>query len=284
MPWKECHTVDERLRFVARLLDGEKMAPLCKEFGISRKTGYKVYDRYKDHGALGLTDRSRRPYRHANRLPLPLRRRSSGSSGSIPAGARRRSASAYGGNIRICAVPPAAPCTRSGSAWAGRPTDPAALQGHGHAAVAPRAAECLMVRGFQRGVSTRRSPVLFSADDYGLCEPVSHSLRSAVVHEGAPGFYRLRAHLPGVRVTGGDSHRQWDSLRLRQRAVWADPALGLVAAPWDRHRTNPTWPSRAERPSRAYASHPQARGHEARSAKFLAAASALRCVRRALQR
>lgn len=72
MPWKECHVVDERLRFVARLLDGEKMAGLCKEFGISRKTGYKIYDRYKDHGALGLTDRSRRPYRHANRLPLPI--------------------------------------------------------------------------------------------------------------------------------------------------------------------------------------------------------------------
>jgi putative transposase len=64
--------VDERLRFVARLLDGEKMAGLCKEFGISRKTGYKIYDRYKDHGALGLTDRSRRPYRHANRLPVPI--------------------------------------------------------------------------------------------------------------------------------------------------------------------------------------------------------------------
>ena len=26
MPWKECHVVDERLRFIARLLDGEKMA------------------------------------------------------------------------------------------------------------------------------------------------------------------------------------------------------------------------------------------------------------------
>jgi hypothetical protein len=26
MPWKECHVVDERLRFVARLLEGEKMA------------------------------------------------------------------------------------------------------------------------------------------------------------------------------------------------------------------------------------------------------------------
>lgn len=70
MPWKECHVVDERLRFVGRLLDGEKRAGLCKEFGISRKTGYKIYDRYKDHGTEGLSDRSRRPYRHANQLPV----------------------------------------------------------------------------------------------------------------------------------------------------------------------------------------------------------------------
>ena len=72
MPWKECHVVDDRLRFVARVLDGEKMAPLCREFGISRKTGYKIFDRYKDCGVQGLTDRTRRPYRHANQLPLVL--------------------------------------------------------------------------------------------------------------------------------------------------------------------------------------------------------------------
>ena len=36
MPWKECKPMDERLRFIARLLKGEKMAPLCREFGISR--------------------------------------------------------------------------------------------------------------------------------------------------------------------------------------------------------------------------------------------------------
>src|SRR5262245_9271240 len=72
MPWKECHVMDERLRFVARLLEGEKMAPLCAEFGISRKTGYKIFDRYKTCGELALTDRSRRPYRQANRLPAQL--------------------------------------------------------------------------------------------------------------------------------------------------------------------------------------------------------------------
>ncbi|HEX3703797.1 MAG TPA: IS481 family transposase [Vicinamibacterales bacterium] len=64
--------MDERLRFVARLLEGEKMAPLCAEFGISRKTGYKIFDRYKDDGVSAFTDRSRRPYRQANRLPAPI--------------------------------------------------------------------------------------------------------------------------------------------------------------------------------------------------------------------
>jgi len=72
MPWKECNKVEERLRFVARLLDGEKMAVLCREFGISRKTGYKLFNRYKDSGLEGLTDRSRRPYRHANQLPFQV--------------------------------------------------------------------------------------------------------------------------------------------------------------------------------------------------------------------
>src|SRR5581483_5612345 len=72
MPWKECNQVDERLKFVARLLEGEKMAPLCEEFGISKKTGYKIFERYKDCGLEGLTDRSRRPYRSANQLPFQV--------------------------------------------------------------------------------------------------------------------------------------------------------------------------------------------------------------------
>lgn len=64
--------MDERLKFVARLLDGEKMAVMCREFDISRKTGYKIFSRYKDCGLEGLTDRSRRPYRHGMRLPFQI--------------------------------------------------------------------------------------------------------------------------------------------------------------------------------------------------------------------
>ena len=66
--------MDERLKFIARLLEGEQMAPLCREFGISRVTGYKIYDRYKECGLDGLYDRSRRPYRQANRLPVQIER------------------------------------------------------------------------------------------------------------------------------------------------------------------------------------------------------------------
>jgi transposase InsO family protein len=64
--------MDERLRFVARLLQGENMSRVCREFGVSRPTGYKIFNRYKDLGYQGLLDRSRRPYRHANKLPFQL--------------------------------------------------------------------------------------------------------------------------------------------------------------------------------------------------------------------
>ena len=74
MPWKECKRMDERVRFIARLLEGERMAPLCREFGISRVTGYKIFNRYKACGLDALNDRSRRPYRHANQLPYQVER------------------------------------------------------------------------------------------------------------------------------------------------------------------------------------------------------------------
>jgi len=55
MPCKESSVMEERLRFVARLLDGEGMSDICRSFGISRKTGYKIFNRYKEHGLEALT-------------------------------------------------------------------------------------------------------------------------------------------------------------------------------------------------------------------------------------
>ena len=78
MPWMESTVMEERLRFVAGRLEGELMTALCREFGISRKTGHKLFARYKDHGLEALADRPRRPGRVAKvieriALILPLK-------------------------------------------------------------------------------------------------------------------------------------------------------------------------------------------------------------------
>lgn len=49
MPWNECKPMDERLKFIARLLDGEKMSPLCREFGISRVMCIHLHREFTDH-------------------------------------------------------------------------------------------------------------------------------------------------------------------------------------------------------------------------------------------
>lgn len=75
MPWRESTVMEERLRFVALRLEGESMTALCREFGISRKTGHKIFARYREHGLEAVRDRPRTPGRVANRLPLALESR-----------------------------------------------------------------------------------------------------------------------------------------------------------------------------------------------------------------
>src|SRR5438445_8427968 len=57
--------MSERMRFVLRHEEGERMTDLCLEFGISRKTGYKLLERYNEQGPAGLFDLPRRPHRLA---------------------------------------------------------------------------------------------------------------------------------------------------------------------------------------------------------------------------
>src|SRR6266481_5597994 len=65
MPWRETCQMDERTQFIARVLAGEdEMTALCREYGISRKTGYKWLGRYRCEGAAGLRERSHAPLRH----------------------------------------------------------------------------------------------------------------------------------------------------------------------------------------------------------------------------
>ena len=86
--------MDERMRFVIRLKDGERMAALCREFGISRKTGYKIFERYEQCGLEGLSDRTRRPFRQANQLPERVEAAIVAAKREKPTGATARSTNA----------------------------------------------------------------------------------------------------------------------------------------------------------------------------------------------
>jgi putative transposase len=67
MPWQETDTVKERMKFVVAAQSGSHtMTELCLRYGISRKTGYKILDRFEECGPEGLLDRSRAPTRHPN--------------------------------------------------------------------------------------------------------------------------------------------------------------------------------------------------------------------------
>ena len=73
MPWKGVATVvDVRLSFVNRALGANAMAQLCRQYGISRKTGYKWLDRYRRSGSAALHDQSRRPHRSPRRTQTPI--------------------------------------------------------------------------------------------------------------------------------------------------------------------------------------------------------------------
>lgn len=73
MPWKETCPVNERMQFVMRLQAGERMTDLCREFGISRKTGHKIWSRFESDGPTGLFDQSRAPAVIPHRTSEPIR-------------------------------------------------------------------------------------------------------------------------------------------------------------------------------------------------------------------
>jgi putative transposase len=62
MPWSETSPMDQRLQFIADVQRDEDFSNVCRRYGVSRKTGYKWWERYAAHGVAGLVDASRRPH------------------------------------------------------------------------------------------------------------------------------------------------------------------------------------------------------------------------------
>lgn len=69
MPWTETCVMEERVKFIMDVLDSTySMAELCSYYGISRKTGYKWLDRYRQSGIEALRNRSRSPHNHPHEI------------------------------------------------------------------------------------------------------------------------------------------------------------------------------------------------------------------------
>ena len=76
MPWKESSAASEQKEFIGAWLQGrESFSELCRGFGISRKTGYKRIERFKERGYDGLGDLSRAPHTHPNATSARVRDR-----------------------------------------------------------------------------------------------------------------------------------------------------------------------------------------------------------------
>ena len=120
MPWRECSVMEERLRFVARLLDGEGMSggvPGVRDLAQDRLQDLQSLQGGGARGAL--TDRSRRPVRYANQLPDPIERLIVRPSGTSRIGAPARSGSCWSaGSPATCASRPRARSMRCSIAMA----------------------------------------------------------------------------------------------------------------------------------------------------------------------
>jgi transposase len=68
MPWSVLPMSEIRLAFVHQVVTLKRpVAEACRRFGVSRKTGYKWLNRYKEAPAEVLADRSRRPMQSPDR-------------------------------------------------------------------------------------------------------------------------------------------------------------------------------------------------------------------------
>ena len=270
MPWKECHVMDERLRFVARLLEGEKMAALCEEFGISRKTGYKIYRALQGgRRCSGLTDRSRRPHRHANQLPMVGREADRAAEAGISQLGRAEDSRAAAAAVARGAL--------SGDQHGPRGARPARPRAASARADAPRASRARRCPGPARPIvswcadykgefllGNRRYCYPLTITDFAsryllACEALVDDARSATPSRSSSGPSRIWA-------ARRHPHRQRRALRLRARALRPEQARRLVAPPRHWARAHRPGPSRAERPARADAPHAEDGSDPARRA------------------
>ena len=215
LPWKETSVESERLRFIERVTAGEEpVTELCRQSGISRKTGYKLIHRYEAHGEDGLLDRSRAPHDHPNaklaeRIVEACERGAQRSSSPCTTWSR----------IRGRPTAPRAPLDRAGLVQRRRRRRRAGKP-FAHAISNESGASTSKAGPATGGRSPHRA-------GRGLSLP--HRLPGAGAPHRPGDAARVSARLPGVRPPPGHPHRQRPALRRRRPGQPLTP-LRMVAS------------------------------------------------------
>ncbi len=247
---------DQRRRFVARLIEGEEMTVLCREFGISRKTGDKIYGRYTEHGLEALTDRSRRPVGYANQLPAQIESLIVAFKREKPTGARARAANC---SSAACAArsgcrpkAPSMPCSTVIASSGMRPRRQHATGTPLSAGAAPNDLWCADDKGDPLGNHTYCYPLTVTDQASRfllLCEALN-STREELAFTAFARLFKERGLPKAVRSDNGVPFASPNALfNLSKLAVWW-LRLGI-------HIERIKQPPAAKRPPRAHASHPQ---------------------------
>ena len=247
--------MDERMRFVIRLKDGESMAALCREFRISRKTGYKIFERYEECGLEGLTDRARRPLRYANQLPEQIEAAIVAAKREKPHWGARKIRERLLRRLPQRSQGPGSQhhSRHPGSPWTGDSRQAIAHAHRRHAACqrAPARTIC--------GVLTTRASSCSAIERY--CYPLTvtdHASRYLLLCEALESnaektaFTAFERLFQGARLAAGHPLRQRRSLRFAQRACSISPGSRSGGCGW------------ASRIERIRPGHPQQNGRHER--------------------
>ena len=91
MPWKEQTTMSQRAEFIKKAkAEGANISALCREYRISRKTGYKWLKREREEGAAGLLEQSRCPHHHPTQTSTDMEEQVLGMRDEHPAWGGRK--------------------------------------------------------------------------------------------------------------------------------------------------------------------------------------------------
>lgn len=284
VPWKVSDQVSERMDFVMRLRDGETMSELCREFGISRKTGYKLRDRFDELGPVGLYDQPRVAKRLPHKTDAELAKRVVEARRQHPTwGPKKLRAWLQGRESGV-----SWPCTstigeilkREGLVQPRKrrrntPPYEAPLE----KAHAPHDVWCADFKGQFRLGNGKLCYPLTITDRFTRTILCCEALESTATDSALLVFEKtFREHgLPKViRTDNGIPFASKGRAR-------SEPAVREVAAPGDLAGEDRARAPRAERATRAHAPRAEAGDHEACGAHAARAAGALRSLRRGVQ-